>query len=374
MKHGRLMLAASEVDSDMLYASGFRAPDPFIWFECGDGQQGIVLSTLEYGRGLNEARKDVKVLRSDAFFAENDHDRSMEKLLPALARKFNIGHFETPRNFPLYYADVLRGEGVEVRACSSAFFAKRRYKSQLEVDYITEGLRAAEAAEERVVEILSEADISPDHTLIWRNEALTSEILRYEIDLVFMKHGVRADSTIVACGRHGAEPHNNGSGIIFAHLPIVVDIFPRVSATGYWGDVTRTYVKGIVPNIVRRAYEAVKEARDEAKKMIAPGVRACDVHYRARDIMLEHGFENGADENGDYGFIHGLGHGVGLDIHELPRLNASSTDPLQAGEVITVEPGLYYPQWGGIRLEDMVVVTADGCRCLNSIDTFLEIS
>ncbi len=373
MKTGRLIVAASETDSDILYASGFSAPDPFVWFDCENKKQGIILSSLEFGRALGSAKKGVEVLNSDDFFSEGETDKSTEKLLISLAQKLNIGKFEVPRNFPLFYADALRGEGIKVVAGESVFFKQRGCKSKLEIDYITEGLRAAEQAELRVADILSDATIASDSTLEWNGETLTSERLRYEIELKLLEFGGKSDMTIASSGKQSAEPHNIGTGPIYAGEPITVDIFPRISHTGYWGDITRTYVKGKAPEIVKRAYEAVKAANEEAKKMISAGVKACDVHIKARDVMASHGFETGRNDQGNYGFIHGLGHGVGLDIHEWPRLNASNDVPLKAGEVVTVEPGLYYPEWGGIRIEDMVVVEENGCRCLNSIDTYLEI-
>ncbi len=373
MKNGRLIVAASEIDADMLYASGFSAPDPFVWFDCTNKKQGIILSTLEYGRALGSAKKGVEILNIDDFFPDEQTDKSTEKLLIALAQKLDIGKFEVPRNFPLFFADALREEGIQVVAGESMFFKERGCKTKQEIEYITEGLRAAEQAELRVADIISEASIATDSTLDWNGETLTSERLRYEIEIKLLEFGGKSDMTIASSGKQSAEPHNIGTGPIYAGEPITVDIFPRISHTGYWGDITRTFVKGKAPDVVKRAYEAVKAANEESKKMIAAGIKACDVHFRARDVMLSYGFENGRSDKGNYGFIHSLGHGVGLDIHEWPRMNAVNDVPLKAGEVVTVEPGLYYPEWGGIRIEDMVVVEEGGCRCLNSIDTYLEI-
>ncbi len=170
-----------------------------------------------------------------------------------------------------------------------------------------------------------------------------------------------------------AKPHCKGSGILKAHEPIVIDIFPRLASSGYWGDLTRTVVKGSAPEIVKKAFNAVLEAREKAKEALKAGVIPAEIHQLATDILTQHGFHTGADEQGNYGFFHGLGHGVGLETHEAPRLSSGNFTPLKGNEIITVEPGVYYPQWGGIRLEDMVVIRPDGAECLNKIATFLEI-
>jgi Xaa-Pro aminopeptidase len=188
-----------------------------------------------------------------------------------------------------------------------------------------------------------------------------------------MRLGGSSDFTIAACGSQASEPHNSGSGPIYANKTIILDIFPRVHKTGYWGDLTRTVVKGKASPIVTKAYNAVYEAREFAKTLIKPGAIPADIHNAAKNIMEKQGFKTGRQNGRNFGFFHGLGHSVGLEIHEKPALSPSGKEPLKGGEVLTVEPGLYYCEWGGIRLEDIVVVTSDGCRCLTQIENFLEI-
>ena len=169
-----------------------------------------------------------------------------------------------------------------------------------------------------------------------------------------------AVDTICAGGLQGAQPHNTGSGVLLADYPVVLDIFPRSATTGYWGDLTRTVVKGTPSDFMRRAYDAVLEAREFAKSCIRIGAIPSEIHKCAENILFKHGFSTGCDEKGDYGFFHGLGHGVGLDIHEGPRISPRNSEPLKAGVVVTDEPGLYYPDQGGIRLEDMVYLNDEG--------------
>jgi len=373
MKKARLIVAVSENCADLLYASGFMAPDTFIWFRVDDHDPVIVINTLEYDRAVAQCGGNVRVINRETFFAEGESDKTTENLLVEIASRYGIDEIEVPRDFPVFLADALREAGIRVVCGSAVFFPERGVKTSAEIDFITAGLRAAEAAERRVASIIAESSVNPDKSLNWNGDVLTSERLRYEIDLILLQHGGIAVSTIVAGGVQGAQPHNIGTGPLYAGQPIVADIFPRIGKTGYWGDITRTFVKGKAPKKVKMAYEAVLAARDEAKNFIRAGVKACDAHNLAALIMKDRGFSTGRNKKGDFGFIHSLGHGVGLDIHEFPRLSRFNDQPLLAGQVVTVEPGLYYPEWGGIRIEDMVVVEENGCRCLNDIETFLEI-
>ena len=369
----KLIVAASEINADMLYATGFMAPDPFIWFEGRDGKRGVVLSQLEFGRGRSQCHSGLEVWCSEDFFTAEERSRETTLLLPKLAEKLGVNGFVVPADFPFGLAEQLRGAGLKVECGPNPFFPERQIKTEAEIEKITVALRAAEHAVRRAVLILHEADIGGNRDLFWRGGILTSEIVRAEIGIELLRHGAVASSTIVAGGRQAADPHQTGHGPLHAGEPIVLDIFPRLIDGGYWGDITRTVVKGEAPVMVKRAYEAVKAAREAGKAAVKAGISGSEPHNLAVQILLAHGFENSRDEHGPSGFIHGLGHGVGLDIHEAPRLNASAGRPLQAGQVVTVEPGLYYPSWGGIRLEDMVVVTKEGCRCLNAIDTTLEV-
>lgn len=374
MKKARLLVAASETSADLLYASGFLAPDPFIWFQVENCPPAIVINTLEYDRAVKQCRAGLEVFNREIFFPGGERDKTTGNLLVTIMNRSNIDTVEVPFDFPVLYADILREAGIKIICGETAFFPERNTKSPEEIAYITAGLRAAEAAELRVAEILSASIINADRTLSWQGRQLTSELLRFEIDVTLLRHGGNATSTIVAGGPQGAQPHNIGNGPLYANEPIVVDIFPRMNATGYWGDITRTFVKGQAPALVKKAFKAVLTARDEAKKIIRAGLKACDANDLAVRILSEHGFVTGRNEQGDFGFIHSLGHGVGLEIHEFPRLSRFNDAPLQVGQVVTVEPGLYYPEWGGIRLEDMVVVEENGCRCLNQIETVLEIA
>ena len=365
---GRLIIDAGEISADLRYASGFSTPDDFIWFEAVD-LRGVVMSSLEYNRAKSSAAPGVSV------FAEEEMGGPERlNIIKEIARRYHLNGFVVPGDFPLLWADKIRSCGLTVQPCDSKFFPEREFKNETEAEKITRSLRAAEAGCRRAFDVLREAEISADKVLVWNGSPLTSEILRFEIDSTMMKCGMLATGTICAGGVQGSQPHNSGSGVLYADSPIVMDVFPRSAENGYWGDLTRTVVKGKPSDIVKRAYEAVLEARETGKKMIAPGVSSKEIHNAAARVLEKYGFYTGRNERGDFGFFHGLGHGVGLDIHEAPRLSYRVDEPLKKGIVVTVEPGLYYPAWGGIRLEDMVYLDHDGkARCLTEIEDFLVV-
>ncbi len=198
----------------------------------------------------------------------------------------------------------------------------------------------------------------------------TSEETRAVIEEVLLQHQCESvEGVIVASGPASFEPHEVGSGVILLGQPVVIDIFPRSKETGYFADMTRTICIGEASADLIAMYEAVQEAQELAMAMVAPGVRGSDIHNAVWNYFMSRGYEtSGKGTLFAYaeGFVHSLGHGVGQAIHESPRLSSKSDDVLQVGDVITIEPGLYYRHIGGVRLEDIVVVTEDGCRNLTT--------
>ena len=362
---GRLIIGSGEASSDMRYAAGVSTPDDIIWVE-GSGRRILLVSALEIDRVKSSCPADTQVLLSTG----NEIDR-----LVTLAGELNVSGFYVPGNFPLLTAELLREKNLTVKPVSQDFFPEREFKNFSELQWIKKSLRAAEAGCRRGIEVLRQSSIDPDNnSLIWQDQSLTSEILRYEVDVTLMKYGMQATGTICAGASQSAQPHNTGSGLLYAHTPIVMDIFPRSLETGYWGDLTRTVVKGRAPDIVKKAFDAVLMAKECAKSHLRAGVSAALLHEEAWKLLTEAGFPTGQNEKGNFGFFHGLGHGVGLDIHEAPRLSPRNVDLLKGGEVVTIEPGVYYPEWGGIRLEDMAYVPENGpAKILTEIDTFLEL-
>lgn len=349
----KLLVASGDASPDMRYATGLSTPDEFIWFGT-DRESGVVMSALEYSRARSQVRSRVRV------YAEAELGRSRLEILAELLRRFDAAGFVVPAEFPLGLAEKMRSAGLTVRPVDGCFFPAREFKSEPEAAAVAAALRGAEAGLERAVGILRESGIGTDGSLIWEGAPLTSERLRSEIDVVMLRLGLLPTGTICAGGRQSAQPHHQGSGVLYANAPIVMDIFPRSGATGYWGDLTRTVVKGRPSDELLRMYDAVLAAREFGKEKIRIGAVPAEIHRAAASVLESAGFRTGRSAEGDFGFFHGLGHGVGLDIHEAPRLSPRNEIPLRGGEMITVEPGLYYPGLGGIRLEDLVWLAPDG--------------
>ena len=375
-KKAKLLVASSEKSADMLYASGLFIPDDFIYFET-EREKAVILSELEYDRAKAMGHRYLNYYINSDFGDKH----TVEDRIENMSKKKNISEWLVPSDFPLLLADKLRSRNINIVPVSDGevFFPEREFKSSAEVEQVELAMRAAEKAMLRAKQLISESIVDKEGQLVYEGEFLTSEILRTEIDMTLLKLGANALNTIAASGVQSAQPHNAGSGIIKAHTPIVIDIFPRMQSSGYFGDMTRTYVKHEAPPLIKKAFNAVVSARNEAKKFIRKGAVPSDIFTVADDILKLHGFETGRDEEGrNYGFFHSLGHGVGLEIHEEPRLGSGRLrsrclTPLRGGEIVTVEPGLYYPGWGGIRMEDVVYVEDNSCRTITQMDDDFEL-
>ena len=366
----RLIYAASDQCADMLYATGFSAPDEFLWFET-DTETCVVVSSLEYGRAVKTVKPGIVVMTPEqamerfAGGGDENYPKTVD-IVAAVTASRSIDAWTVPASFPFGMVEKLRERGVGLKVMSP-FFESRSCKTADEIAHLREGVVLAEKGLQAGIELLRDAVAGDDGILFFEGEALTSERVRGEIDAVIMRSGGLPKNTIVAGGVQGADPHEVGRGALRVSEPIVIDVFPRVLRTGYFGDLTRTVVKGEVPGVARRAWEAVAAAQDAATETIAPGVSCREVHETAAEVLQKHGFETGDGDSGPFGFIHGLGHGLGLEIHEAPRLSSRSAEVLKPGMVVTVEPGLYYPEWGGVRLENVVAVTDSGADVLTTI-------
>jgi len=223
------------------------------------------------------------------------------------------------------------------------------------------------------IQALKAARIDKDRRLHYRGAPLTSEKLRAVIDTAILQMRGATNRTIVAGGRQACDPHEPGHGPLRAHEPIILDIFPRAQETGYFGDMTRTVVRGRASEAVRKLYDTVREGQRLAFQRIRDGVPTKDIHGAVREFFERQGYKTENRSGRMVGFFHGTGHGLGLEIHEAPRLGAHSTETLKSGHVVTVEPGLYYPELGGVRLEDVALVTNSGSHNLTRFEKVLEV-
>ncbi|KTG08054.1 M24 family metallopeptidase [Haloferax profundi] len=358
------LISADGSDSNQLYLSGFDAPDPYTTLYTPEGTH-LLVSTLEYGRAKKESRAATVSRLSDydymAKVAENPHVVAKAKTVAEFVADHGVETLAVPEDFPLGVADALRDEGVSIEAeTDDVLTTIRAVKDDDEVEYIHDAQDANEASMQAAEDLIRAADIADDGMLRYEGEPLTSERVKEEIEVTLLRHGCALDETIVACGADAADPHNRGSGPLYANESIIIDIFPRDKETKYNGDMTRTFVKGEPSAKIREWFDLTEEAFHAALDAVEPGATGEDVHDAVCDVYEAAG-ENTlrADQSAETGFIHSTGHGIGLDVHELPHVSQHGEE-LKPGHVITIEPGLYDPDVGGVRIEDLVVVTEDG--------------
>jgi Xaa-Pro aminopeptidase len=365
----RLLYAASETNADMLYATGIMVPDPFLWWE-RRGESFAAFSRLEVDRARQHA-KVQHVLAAEEILPREGKRHNPVALILAVSHKFRFRSVLVPESFPLGIADGLRRKGLRVKAQRSPFFPQREIKGPDEVQSIRRALQMAEAGLERALRILAQAAASKNGELRWRGRPLTSERLRGEIEATIVQQGGLPWGTIVAGGRQACDPHERGTGPLYAGQAIVLDIFPRDASSGYYGDLTRTVVKGKPSEALRKLYWAVAEGKERILRELKDGADGARLEQELLQWFRDQGFPTEKREGRWVGFFHGVGHGVGLEIHERPRFGSSI---LREGHVVTVEPGLYYPEIGGVRLEDLVWIRKDGVENLTQAPQFLEIS
>ncbi|MBI5380031.1 MAG: aminopeptidase P family protein [Nitrospirae bacterium] len=368
-----LIIASSEIDSNLYFATGFLAPDPFIYLEV-EGEKILLMSDLEIDRARKEARVDTTL--SYATYEDRARQEGTEKprsidVVNALLRERGVTALLVPESFGIGLADPLREKGYFIRSKREPFFEARTVKTEEEIGLITETLRHTEAVMERAIAILREADVRGG-ALHWQGEVLTSERLKQVINVALMERECVAQHTIVACGVDACDPHNEGSGTLRAGEAIILDVFPRSSRSRYFADITRTVVKGRAKDSLKRLYETVLEGQEIAFSRIRHGASGQAIHQAILDHFRSKGYETGLQNGRMQGYFHGTGHGLGLDVHEPPRISKMD-DTLHSGHAVTVEPGLYYPDLGAVRIEDLVVVTETGCRNLTQFPKELEI-
>ena len=369
-----LVIGAPEHDADAYHLSGFLAPDAVISLRV-TGKKYLAVSSLEYGRAAKEAPVDELLSYEELGIIDLARElksgaRAYAVAVANLLEKLGASNSPVvvPEDFGVVYADELRARGVTLTPDGKLFDGLRRAKTEEEISNIEKTQKAVEAACAHAVGILEESEVGEDNVLNWRGEPLTSELLRAEIDVDLLRSGCAADGTIVAGGPQAADPHERGHGPLKAGESIIVDIFPVDLSTRYYSDMTRTFVRGEPNEGLQKMYDAVLESQEAALSMIRAGVNGKDVHHKVAEVLHEAGYKTNVHDQQEgepltEGFFHGTGHGVGLEIHEAPRVSLADEE-LVPGDVISVEPGVYDPRVGGVRIEDLVVVTEGGCRNL----------
>jgi Xaa-Pro aminopeptidase len=353
-------------------------PDPFLYVE-QDGVRHIAIGSMEVPRlralGLFELHPWDELGADELIAAGLSYPEMRAEVAVRAVAKLGMREAAVPETFPVWLADRLRAQGVQLTVDASLFERRRRVKSAAELAGIRRAQRAAEAAMDTARELLRRAE--PEGAgLALDGEPLTVERVKAAMGVTFAAHGTSTDDFIVAPGPQGAVGHDMGSGPIAPGVPVVIDVWPRDNESFVFADMTRTFVVGEVPDDVRTWHGLCKEALDRAIGEIRGGAdgRAifdgtCEL-FEAAGEPTQRTKEPGvplAD-----GFFHGLGHGVGLEVHEEPSLGIAAKLPLVAGDIVTVEPGLYRQGYGGVRLEDLVLVTEDGAENLTRYPYDLE--
>jgi Xaa-Pro aminopeptidase len=372
-----LILADSIRSPEMRHEVPLPVPDAFLYAEHA-GRRVVVVSSLESQR-VGEADPGLEVIPLESLGIDQlllDGMKPSQAMLQVYARaceELGLERASVPATFPLELADRLRASGIELEVDRDQFDLRRRRKSATEIAGLRRAQHACEAALDVAREMLRSATVNG--TLVLDGAPLTSERIKAEVDRVFTANGVIADEFIVAHGPQTAIGHEMGHGPILPGEPITFDLFPRDRETGVYTDMTRTYVVGDVSDELREFHTLCKEALERVVAAVKPGVNGRALFEIPCSLFAEHGYPTQLTKQpGEVltsGFFHSLGHGVGLEVHERPWLGRVGDD-LVAGDVIALEPGLYRPGLGGVRLEDIAIVTDDGIDVVTDYPYELE--
>jgi Xaa-Pro aminopeptidase len=368
----RLIFASSEESADLVYATKFSVPDPVLFLQQND-KKTVLLSDLEIDRGKKEAKVDEVIALSSIERLLKKGRRGkppIETTIATFLRQRRVRKAAVPYNFPIGLANVLAKEGVTVIPIAGLFWREREFKSEEELQFIRRAIRIAEAGLARGLEVLQAAEIKSGKRLVWGGTTLTSERLRAQIDTAILHAGGTAADTIVAGGEQACDPHDRGSGTLKADSLIILDIFPKDGRSGYYGDLTRTVVRGKSSEAQRALWWTVFDAQKFALQKIRAGGSGAALQKEVSAFFQRKGYPAEIRDGRWVGFFHGLGHGVGLEIHEQPRIARTK---FKTGQVLTIEPGLYFPGIGGVRIEDDGVVTENGFKVLSKFAKTLEI-
>ena len=361
-----LLYADSERSADMLYLGRIQVPDAFVAF-VARGKKYAVLGALELGRARKESAFD-KVLQLETYLQRArkrwpDRKPGPAEVVALVAAEFRVKNFYIPDDFPAGLATRISQLGVGLTIVTDAIFPEREVKTRTEIAAIREGNRCSAAGLDAAERLLRASKVK-GRQLLHEGKPLTSERLRRTIEVACLEAGGISHGTIAAGGDQACDPHCVGHGPLRANELIVVDVFPRVQTTGYHGDMTRTFLRGRASDAQRALVEAVRAAQFGAMQSIRAGVNGRDIHRGVIAEFEQRGYATRHTAKGSVGFFHGTGHGLGLAVHELPRMSTVGHTLLK-DSVVTVEPGLYYPGLGGCRIEDVVQITARGVKQLS---------
>jgi Xaa-Pro aminopeptidase len=346
------VIYASSRDADMRYLTHFTTSDPFVFFKKPGDPGVIIVSQMELGRASREASAAVMTRTQaglpDILKKEKDPYRATAMMIAGQVGKKIL----VPPNFPIALANSLN-KYCTILVDSGTVQSMRAKKSRDEILLMKNVQKVTEKAMERAISLIRSASVKKG-ILYLDKTPLTAEFVKFSMHSLLLQHGCNAVDTIVSCGEDTSIPHITGSGPLKSDEPIVIDLFPVNEISGYYADMTRTVVRGEPSPEILEMYNTLREAKHLGISLVRKGASGADIHQEVVDFFKDHGYESTTR-----GFVHNLGHGVGLQVHELPTVGPAGK-ALLSGNVITIEPGLYYPGIGGVRLEDIGVVTTKG--------------
>ena len=369
-----VMGGISATNMTLFHQTRFRVGDPLAFADIsaanGARKRTLIVRDIELDRAKQHARADVFAVPSEfapAAGLSGERDVSTAQALAECLRRAGVKRAVCDRTFPGVFMHVLVGAGIAVRCDLDLFQSSRRSKDAVELQAMDVSQRATEDAIELACRLIARAGVNQNGELMHEGAPLSSERVRGEIDIFFARCGFENPRSIVAGGAQGADCHHDGDGVLRTGELIMVDIFPKSKSSGYWGDCTRTVVHGTVLPQAARMHAAVAQAKAAAVRAAHVGAGGSDVHGETLRVIHEHGFSSGTPPVGApdswCAMVHGTGHGLGLDVHEPPLVDRGGLT-LVAGDVITIEPGLYCKAVGGVRVEDAYVIEATGARRL----------
>jgi len=359
------VMYATSQNPDMRYLTGFSTSDPMIYIRHPGRRGTLIVPQMEKDRALHESTCEVITRGEAGYFGyletQPDPYTAQARMIADIAG----GNILVSRDFPVILARELE-KFCKVRVDRGTVEEMRSVKRPDEIKAIRRCQQATDSVMEYVIEKIRTAD-SDNGELSYGETPLTSDFLKAEIECFLLKRGFSSRDTIVSCGPETAMPHCTGNGVICENEPVVIDIFPCDQKSGYYADMTRTVVRGEPSPEIEDMYNCVYEAKVLAKSLVRSKITGKSLYDAVMKFFEDNGYKTDTE-----GFIHSLGHGVGLAVHESPSLSPSGGE-LSPGNIIAVEPGLYYKKHGGVRLEDMGLVTETGFDCFTKYKEELRI-
>lgn len=360
-----LLHGNSYIDQNLFYASGYLG-SVATYVSAEDGV--LLVPEMDTSRASDESSASRVVSLDELGYEDRAVDRGKHRAyadcVSDLLEQLGLDSVTVAPSLPAFLFEGLGSSRVEID--EDLLSDDRRHKSVDEVHSIRKAVEAAEASIRRVADLLRSGERAGE-SLHVAGEPLTASRIKKEVDHSLVNHGCVAEEVIAAPGKNSYKPHWRGKGRLRTGEPLVLDVFPRRREERFCGDVSRTFLVG-KESRVEEMHGAIIDALEAAEGVGGPGVDCSEIHAVAEETLEESGFESPGDE----GFVHSVGHGIGLDVHEGPRLSAKSQDVLREGDVVTLEPGLYYEEVGGVRVEDVYAVVREGVERLSTIDRGLE--